>query len=74
MASESDLPKPAPPRSFAHFMLREIYEQPAAIRKTIEHNVAGDANFGSALHPIESALLAFKKIIIAASGSSRTRG
>lgn len=55
-------------------MLREIYEQPGAIRKTIEHNIAGDAIFGSSLQPIESALFAFKKIIIAASGSSRHAG
>ncbi|MGH9712295.1 MAG: isomerizing glutamine--fructose-6-phosphate transaminase [Candidatus Acidiferrales bacterium] len=74
MGSETNGPNPASPRSFAHFMLREIYEQPAAIRKTIEHNVARDAIFGSSLQPIESALLAFKKIIIAASGSSRHAG
>lgn len=74
MASESDLPKAATARNFPHSMLREIYEQPAAIRKTIEHNVAGETIFGSSLQPIESALFAFKKIIIAASGSSRHAG
>jgi len=74
MANEGKTPKNAAPRPFAHFMLREIYEQPEAIRKTIEHNVAGDIIFGSALQPIENALFTFKKIIIAASGSSRNAG
>jgi glucosamine--fructose-6-phosphate aminotransferase (isomerizing) len=61
-------------RDFPHAMLREIYEQPQAIRETIQRNVEGDIIFPSALHPIESALFAFKKIIIAASGSSRHAG
>src|ERR1700731_3085554 len=74
MANEGKTPKNAAPRPFAHFMLREIYEQPEAIRKTIDHNVAGDIIFASALQPIENALFAFKKIIIAASGSSRHAG
>src|ERR1700731_4727323 len=74
MANQGKTPKNAAPRPFAHFMLREIYEQPEAIRKTIEHNVAGDIIFGSALQPIEDALFTFKKIIIAASGSSRNAG
>jgi glucosamine--fructose-6-phosphate aminotransferase (isomerizing) len=60
----------AAPR-FPHAMLREIYEQPQAIRKTIERNVEGDVIFPAALDAIEGALAAFKKIIIAASGSSR---
>ena len=61
-------------RDFPHAMLQEIYEQPQAIRETIQRNVEGDIIFPSALHPIESALFAFKKIIIAASGSSRHAG
>src|SRR5271167_3856873 len=61
-------------REFPHLMLREIYEQPQAIRETIQRNVEGDVIFPSALQPIESALFAFKKIIIAASGSSRNAG
>ena len=55
-------------------MLREIYEQPGCIQETIERNIQGDLIFPGALHPIENALLAFKKIIIAASGSSRNAG
>jgi glucosamine--fructose-6-phosphate aminotransferase (isomerizing) len=73
MASETKAPKAAP-RNFPHFMLREIYEQPGAICKTIEQNVEVDAVFGCLLQPIESALSTFKKIIIAASGSSRHAG
>jgi glucosamine--fructose-6-phosphate aminotransferase (isomerizing) len=61
-------------REFPHSMLREIYEQPQAIRETILRNVEGDVIFPSALQPIESALFAFKKIIVAASGSSRNAG
>jgi glutamine---fructose-6-phosphate transaminase (isomerizing) len=66
--------KPSTPRNFAHAMLREIYEQPESIRETVRQNVDADVIFGSALQPIENALFAFKKIIIAASGSSRHAG
>jgi glucosamine--fructose-6-phosphate aminotransferase (isomerizing) len=61
-------------RKFAHAMLREIHEQPEAISETIRRNVEGDQIFPHALEPLETALLAFKKIIIAASGSSRHAG
>ncbi|MFZ0737597.1 MAG: SIS domain-containing protein [Candidatus Acidiferrales bacterium] len=61
-------------RAFPHAMLREIYEQPRAICETIRRNVDGDTIFPGALQPIENALFAFKKIIIAASGSSRHAG
>jgi glutamine---fructose-6-phosphate transaminase (isomerizing) len=60
--------------AFPHAMLEEIYAQPDAIHKTIEQNVAGDLIFPAALTPIEGALSAFTKIIIAASGSSRHAG
>ena len=59
---------------FAHFMLKEIYEQPQAILETIQQHVAGDLIFPGELQPIESALQTFKKIIIAASGTSRHAG
>ena len=55
-------------------MRREIYEQPAAIAKTIEKHLKDDIIFPGELHPIESALLTFEKLIIAASGSSRHAG
>jgi glucosamine--fructose-6-phosphate aminotransferase (isomerizing) len=64
----------ARPEKFAHAMLREIYEQPHAIRDTIRGNVEGDTIFPQAFQKIEGALQTFKKIIIAASGSSRHAG
>jgi glutamine---fructose-6-phosphate transaminase (isomerizing) len=67
-------PAAAAKLSFPNAMLSEIYEQPRAIRETIRQNVDGDIIFGKALQPIENALFAFKKIIIAASGSSRHAG
>jgi glucosamine--fructose-6-phosphate aminotransferase (isomerizing) len=65
---------PGSPHSSSSFMLREIYEQPRAIRETIQQNVQGDVIFPNALQPIEKALFDFRKIIIAASGSSRNAG
>ena len=62
------------PGQFPHAMLREIYEQPEAILETIRQNVDADVIFPNALQPIENALFAFKKIIVAASGSSRHAG
>ena len=55
-------------------MLREIYEQPQAIAKTIDKHLKDDAIFPGALQAIENALLTFEKLIIAASGSSRHAG
>jgi glutamine---fructose-6-phosphate transaminase (isomerizing) len=55
-------------------MRREIYEQPAAIAKTVEKHLKDDIIFPGELHAIESALLTFEKLIIAASGSSRHAG
>ena len=60
--------------TFAHAMRREIYEQPAAIARTIEKHLKNDIIFPGELHPIEIALLTFEKLIIAASGSSRHAG
>lgn len=60
--------------AFSHTMRREIYEQPAAIAKTIEQHLENDVIFPGELHAIESALLTFEKLIIAASGSSRHAG
>jgi glucosamine--fructose-6-phosphate aminotransferase (isomerizing) len=59
---------------FSHAMRREIYEQPDAIAKTIEQHRKDDILFPGELHSIESALLTFEKLIIAASGSSRHAG
>jgi glucosamine--fructose-6-phosphate aminotransferase (isomerizing) len=57
-----------------HAMQREIYEQPTAIAKTIEKHLKDDIIFPGELHAIDSALLTFEKLIIAASGSSRHAG
>ena len=62
------------PRNFPHSMLREVYEQPRAIRDTIQQHIAGDLIFPGELQPIENALQTFRKIIIAASGTSRHAG
>src|SRR5215475_1651172 len=59
---------------FTHAMRREIYEQPTAIARTIEKHLKNDVIFPGELHAIESALLTFEKLIIAASGSSRHAG
>jgi glutamine---fructose-6-phosphate transaminase (isomerizing) len=64
----------SPPHPFSNYMLSEIYEQPQAIRETMRQNVHGDVIFPNSLRPIEKALSDFKKIIIAASGSSRNAG
>src|SRR5216683_4299379 len=59
---------------FAHAMRREIYEQPEAIAKTVRRHLKDDIIFPGELQAIESALLTFEKLIIAASGSSRHAG
>jgi glutamine---fructose-6-phosphate transaminase (isomerizing) len=58
----------------SHAMRREIYEQPAAISKTVAKHLKDDIIFPGELQPIESALLTFEKMIIAASGTSRHAG
>lgn len=55
-------------------MLREIYEQPQALRETIQRNVEGNKIFPSAAQSISTAVSDVRKIIIAASGSSRNAG
>jgi glucosamine--fructose-6-phosphate aminotransferase (isomerizing) len=64
----------APGKQDSHAMRREIYEQPEAIAKTIQKHLRDDIIFPGTLQPIESALLTFEKLIIAASGSSRHAG
>jgi glucosamine--fructose-6-phosphate aminotransferase (isomerizing) len=55
-------------------MLREIYEQPQALRETIRRNVEGKNIFAAAAPSIGCAFPRIGKIIIAASGSSRNAG
>jgi len=69
-----DTKKKAANHKPAHVMLREIYEQPEAIAKTVARHLQDDSIFPGELNAIESALLTFSKLIIAASGSSRHAG
>ena len=58
---------------FAHYMMKEIYEQPEAVRTVIEANLNSEgrmAELGLSAELIRS----FSKITIAASGSSRHAG
>ncbi len=66
--------KNASSQRHSHAMRREIYEQPTAIAKTVAKHLKDDIIFPGELDAIESALLTFEKLIIAASGSSRHAG
>ena len=57
-----------------HRMHSEIYEQPRAIRDTVAHAVADIGIYRDELLNVEEALRTFRKLIIAASGSSRHAG
>ena len=59
---------------FPHAMLREIFEQPAAIRRTLDLYLDGEALKAEAFAPFESWLNARGEVLIAASGSSRHAG
>ncbi len=59
---------------FAHAMLREIFEQPAAIQRTLDLYLRGDALNQEAFSPIENWLNSRGEVLIAASGSSRHAG
>jgi glucosamine--fructose-6-phosphate aminotransferase (isomerizing) len=69
-----ELATTSPAGGFRHHMLREIYEQPDAVARTIGHHVNRDHIFPGELEPIEGVLQTFNRIIIAASGSSRHAG
>ena len=58
----------------SHLMRQEIYQQPQAIAKTIDIHLKDDIIFPGELLAVETALLTFEKLIIAASGSSRHAG
>jgi glucosamine--fructose-6-phosphate aminotransferase (isomerizing) len=66
--------KTASDQKHSHAMRREIYEQPTAMAKTVAKHLKEDIIFPGELDAIESALLTFEKLIIAASGSSRHAG
>ena len=55
-------------------MLREIYEQPAALRHTLEQYVSGDTLRAERFREAQEVLTQHKDLVIAASGSSRHAG
>jgi glutamine---fructose-6-phosphate transaminase (isomerizing) len=59
---------------FPHAMLREIFEQPEAMRRTLALYVDGHALKADAFAPIGQWLNARGEVLIAASGSSRHAG
>jgi glutamine---fructose-6-phosphate transaminase (isomerizing) len=72
------MPPQSQPRSFSHHMLQEIYEQPAAIARTLEYylDLSGDvpAFREEPLAAVAALLRKHPDLIIAASGSSRHAG
>jgi glucosamine--fructose-6-phosphate aminotransferase (isomerizing) len=73
------MPLQAAPRNFAHQMLREIYEQPVAIARTLGRylDLAGGAAPEFREEPLRAVAALFRQhpdLIIAASGSSRHAG
>ena len=61
-------------RTFAHAMLREIYEQPEALRATMARYAPGGTLDTSVFAPVAEALRGRQRVVIAASGSSRHAG
>ncbi|MEO7030517.1 MAG: SIS domain-containing protein [Acidobacteriaceae bacterium] len=59
---------------FAHSMLREIFEQPAAIERTLARYVAGDGLNAESFGAAAECFRKHKDVVIAASGSSRHAG
>src|ERR1017187_854972 len=68
----------SPSRNFPHHMLREIYEQPAAIARTLEYYLDLTAGVPALRdEPLRAVAGLFRQhpdLIIAASGSSRHAG
>jgi len=61
-------------RTFPHAMLREIYEQPEALARTIARYAPGGALDANAFATVAEALRGRQRVVIAASGSSRHAG
>jgi glucosamine--fructose-6-phosphate aminotransferase (isomerizing) len=61
-------------RTFAHAMLREIFEQPAAIEATLARYVDGDGLRADSFGAASEYFRKHKDVVIAASGSSRHAG
>jgi glutamine---fructose-6-phosphate transaminase (isomerizing) len=64
------------PPKFRSHMLREIFEQPNAVLKTVlaMHSADAGSNAFDGMHKIAAALQGLKRIVIAASGTSRHAG
>ena len=74
-ASPLTTPLPASPLPFAHWMLREIHEQPDALTATLHRYVSGTTFRDDICAPVRDWLRAAQhEIVITASGSSRHAG
>jgi len=62
------------PRTFAHAMLQEIYEQPEALAATISRYAPGGSLSAESFPKIADILRGRQRLVIAASGSSRHAG
>jgi glucosamine--fructose-6-phosphate aminotransferase (isomerizing) len=76
MGEEWKVNRPAKARtSFPHHMIREIYEQPDAVRRVLQDHLDSDGNVRLPKLPFTAnQIRSFSKITIAASGSSRHAG
>jgi glutamine---fructose-6-phosphate transaminase (isomerizing) len=63
-------------REFPHHLIREIFEQPEALRRTIEHRISPTTGLVSLeeIHISREELQALRRIHIVASGTSRHAG
>ncbi len=61
-------------REFSHHMLKEIYEQPEAIRATLAHYLKDGTLDPEPFAAVAEALRGHERLVIAASGSSRHAG
>ncbi len=68
------LERPDAVNEFPHAMLREIYEQPAAIERTLDLYLGGTSFNAKAFAPLADWLNPRGEVLIAASGSSRHAG
>ena len=69
------MPSSNDPSSFAHWMLREIYEQPSTLSATVGRYLNGEQFRSESCAPVLDWLERLQsKIVIAASGSSRHAG
>ena len=77
MSNVADAPvaEESGPRPFAHWMLREIHQQPETLAATLGQLVAGGAFLAEACAPLRQWLRKTQgELVIAASGSSRHAG